>query len=105
MAGSLRPVDVAIIGPGAAGVVAGLALARAGLKVAGIEAGTWMDPHRDFHADEVYNNVRRLVTSSQKAQRECPTVRTTPSQQARSAGVHPMMNAVGGTSIHYWAQS
>jgi gluconate 2-dehydrogenase alpha chain len=102
---NLKPVDVAVIGLGAAGGVAVLPLARAGLKVAGIEAGTWMDPHRDFHADEVYNNVRRLLTSSQKAQRECPTVRATPSQQARSAGVHPMMNAIGGTSIHYWAQS
>src|SRR6476660_3773988 len=105
MATSLKPVDVAVIGLGAAGGVAVLPLARAGLKVAGIEAGTWMDPHKDFHADEVYNNVRRLVSSSRKAQLECPTVRATPSQQARSAGVHPMMNAIGGTSIHYWAQS
>src|ERR1700732_5394759 len=105
MATSLKPVDVAIIGLGAAGGGAVLPLARAGLKIAGLEAGTWMDPHRDFHADEVYNNVRRLVSSSTKAQRECPTVRATPSQQARSAGVHPMMNAIGGTSIHYWAQS
>src|SRR6202158_3566148 len=105
MAINLKPVDVAVIGLGAAGGVAVLPLARAGLKVAGLEAGTWMDPHRDFHADEVYNNVRRLVSSSPKAQRECPTVRATPAQQARSAGVHPMMNAIGGTSLHYGAQS
>src|SRR5215467_12751776 len=105
MAVALKPVDVAVVGLGAAGGVAVLPLARAGLKVAGIEAGTWMDPHRDFHPDEIYNNVRRLVSSSPKAQRECPTVRMTPDQQARSAGVHPMMNAIGGTSIHYWAQS
>ena len=59
MAINLKPVDVAVIGLGAAGGVAVLPLARAGLKVAGIEAGTWMDPHKDFHADEVYNNVRR----------------------------------------------
>src|SRR5450755_5061487 len=90
MAITLKPVDVVVIGLGAAGGVAVLPLARAGLKIAGLEAGTWMDPHRDYHADEVYNNVRRLVSSSPKAQRECPTVRATPSQQARSAGVHPM---------------
>src|SRR6202163_1370477 len=102
---NLKPVDVAVIGLGAVGGVAVLPLARAGLKVAGIEAGTWMDPRRDFHADEVYNNVRRLVSSSTKAQRECPTVRATPTHHARSAGVHPRMNAIGGTSIHYWAQS
>ena len=105
MAIILKPVDVAVIGLGAAGGVAVLPLARAGLKIAGIEAGTWMDPHKDFHADEIFNNVRRLVTSSFKAQREVPTIRATPSEPARSAGVHPMMNAIGGTSIHYWGQS
>jgi gluconate 2-dehydrogenase alpha chain len=101
----LKPVDVAVIGLGAAGGVAVLPLARAGLKVAGIEAGTWMSA-RDYRADEIHNNVRRLVTSVPKAQREIPTVRAYPSEKARQAAAqHPMMNAVGGTSIHYWAQS
>ena len=104
MATTLKPVDVAMIGLGAAGGVAVLPLARAGLKVAGIEAGTWMGP-RDYHADEIYNNVRLLNTSVRKAQQEIPTVRTDPSQRARQPAAHPMMNAVGGTSIHYWAQS
>ena len=105
MATQLKPVDVAVIGLGAAGGVAVLPLARAGLKVAGIEAGTWMGP-RDYRADEIHNNVRRLVTSVPKAQREIPTARTNPSETARQAAAqHPMMNAVGGTSIHYWAQS
>ena len=101
---NLKPVDVAVIGLGAAGGVAVLPLARAGLKVAGIEAGTWMNT-RQFHADEIYNNVRRLVTSSFKAQRECPTLRADPSRPSERAPFHPMMNAIGGTSIHYWAQS
>ena len=100
----LKPVDVAVIGLGAAGGVAVLPLARTGLKVAGIEAGTWMDP-RSFHPDEIYNNARRLVTSSQKAQLERPTIRSGPSQPAQRSPFHPMMNAIGGTSIHYWAQS
>jgi gluconate 2-dehydrogenase alpha chain len=101
---NLRPVDVAVIGLGAAGGVAVLPLARAGLKIAGIEAGTWMDP-RAFKPDEVYNNVRRLVTSSQKTQQECPTIRPLPGSPTIRAPFHPMMNAIGGTSIHYWAQS
>ncbi len=42
MAINLKPVDVIVIGLGAAGGVAVLPLARAGLKVVGIEAGTWM---------------------------------------------------------------
>ena len=102
MATQLKPVDVAVIGLGAAGGVAVLPLARAGLKVAGIEAGTWMGP-KDYRADEIYNNVRRRVTSVAKAQREIPTVRANATETARQAAQHPMMNAVGGTSIHYWA--
>jgi gluconate 2-dehydrogenase alpha chain len=106
MAINLKPVDVAVIGLGAAGGVGVLPLARAGLKVAGIEAGTWMDPHKAFHADEVFNNVRRGVTSVQKANREIPTVRENASSPTRPRGnFHAMMNAIGGTSIHYWASA
>jgi len=104
MAIHLKPVDVAVIGLGAAGGVAVLPLARAGLKVVGIEAGTWMD-RRGFRPDEIHNNVRNLLTSVPKAQREIPTFRTSASARAQQAAVHPMMNAIGGTSIHYWAQS
>ena len=81
MAIQRKPTDVVVIGLGAAGGVAVLPLARAGLKIAGIEAGGWMDPHT-FTPDEIYNNVRRLVTSSPKAQREIPTVRS----ESASAG-------------------
>jgi len=104
MAIKLKPVDVAVVGLGAAGGVAVLPLARAGLKVAGIEAGTWMNP-RDFRPDEIHNNIRGLLTSVPKANREVPTVRESPSSPTRRGNIHPMMNAIGGTSIHYWAQS
>src|SRR3984885_6295610 len=105
MAINLKPVDVAVVGLGAAGGVAVLPLARAGLKVAGIEAGLWMDPAKDFKPDEIHNNVRSLVTTVPKAKREIPTFRISPTAQARQGAAHPMMNAVGGTSIHYHAQS
>ena len=101
---NLKPADVVVVGLGAAGGVAVLPLALAGLKVAGIEAGTWMDP-RSFRSDEIHNNVRHQVTSTPKAQLECPTVREDRSQRAQRAPFHQMMNAIGGTSIHYWAQS
>ena len=104
MPSNLKPVDVVVIGLGAAGGVAVLPLARAGLKVVGIEAGTWMDPHK-FKPDEIYNNVRGLVTSVPKAKREIPTFRTSVDEKARQGASHPMMNAIGGTSIHYHAQS
>jgi gluconate 2-dehydrogenase alpha chain len=105
MAINLKPVDVAVIGLGAAGGVAVLPLARAGLKVAGLEAGTWMNPAKDFKPDEIHNNVRQLVTSVPKARNEIPTFRTGPSSPTRRGTTHPMMNAIGGTTIHYHAQS
>jgi gluconate 2-dehydrogenase alpha chain len=105
MAVNLKPVDVVVIGLGAAGGVAVLPLARAGIRIAGIEAGSWLDP-RNFRPDEIHNNVRGWPSSVQKANREIPTVRLSPvSRTLPRPAVHPMMNAVGGTSLHYWAQS
>ena len=105
MADRLKPVDVAVVGLGAAGGIAVLPLARAGLKIAALEAGTWMQ-HSQFHADEIYNNVRQLVTTGSKARSETPTFRTDPNDRARRAtSGATMMNAVGGTSIHYYGNS
>lgn len=105
MAIRLKPVDVVVIGLGAAGGVAVLPLARAGLKIAGLEAGTWIDPS-NFHPDEINNNIRGWPSSVQKANREIPTVRHSASSPTLPRGmVHAMMNAVGGSTMHYWAQS
>jgi gluconate 2-dehydrogenase alpha chain len=99
---NLKPVDVAVVGLGAAGGVAVLPLTRAGLRVNAIEAGGWLDPRKDFHTDEIHNNVRMLVTTAPKARREIPTFRTSPNDRARpSASGRTMMNAVGGTTTHY----
>ncbi len=103
MAINLRPVDVALIGLGAANGVAVLPLARAGLRIAALEAGAWMKPG-DFKPDEIRNNVRHQVTTGRKVAGEIPTFRTSPDEIARPAAqYHNMMNAVGGTSIHYYA--
>ena len=99
------PTDVIVIGLGGAGGVAVLPLAEAGLEVIGLEAGTWLSP-RDFAPDELRNNYRGWPQSSQKANREIPVHR--PSADAPDsprAAIHPMMNGVGGTTLHYWAQS
>src|ERR1700689_2526458 len=104
MATNLKPVNVAVIGLGAAGGAAVLPLTRAGLKVAGIEAGTRMDPH-SFKTHEAYNNGRAMGTSVPKAKGEIPTFRTSDTAKSRQGTTHPMMNAIGGTSIHYHAQS
>src|SRR3954470_24941324 len=102
MATRLKDTDVVIIGLGAAGGVAALPLAQAGLEVVGLEAGSWLTK-RDFAPDELRNNYRGWPMAVQKASREAPTFRATGATTAVQ-GFHPMMNAVGGTSLHYWAQ-
>ena len=99
----LAKTDVVIVGMGATGGVAALPLTNAGLKVVGLEAGGWLSP-RDFAPDELRNGPRNWPQSIQKAAQEAPTVRPSSDKKAKQGG-HPMMNAVGGTSMHYWAQS
>ena len=105
MAIDLKKTDVVIVGLGAVGGVAALPLARAGLDVIGLEAGTWLSP-RDFAPDELRNNFRGWPQSAQKANGEIPTHRPNASAPySPRLPIHPMMNAVGGTTLHYWAQS
>ena len=104
MATRLKGTDVVIIGLGAAGGVAALPIAQAGIDVVGLEAGTWLT-RRDFAPDELRNNVRNWPQAVQKAQHEVPTHRANASAPTTRAASHPMMNAVGGTTLHYWAQS
>src|SRR5580704_4608131 len=105
MATRLKDTDIVIIGLGAAGGVAALPLAQAGLDVVGLEAGTWLT-RRDFAPDELRNNFRGWPQAVQKANQEVPTHRPNASSpNTPRAALHPMMNAVGGTTLHYWAQS
>jgi gluconate 2-dehydrogenase alpha chain len=100
----LPGTDVVVVGLGAAGGVAVLPLADAGLDVVGLEAGSRLTKN-DFAPDELRNNLRAWPFVVQKTQREIPTERPDRQSQATRASVHPMMNGVGGTSLHYWAQS
>jgi gluconate 2-dehydrogenase alpha chain len=105
MATDLKKTDVVIVGLGAVGGVAAVPLTRAGLSVVGIEAGSWLTP-RDFAPDELRNNFRGWPQSAQKANTEIPTHRPNASAPyTPRLPIHPMMNGVGGTSLHYWAQS
>ena len=101
----LPKTNVVIVGMGAVGGVAALPLTRAGLNVIGLEAGTWMS-NRDFAPDELRNNIRGWPHAVQKANQEIPVHRRNASSPDNPRPVvHPMMNAVGGTSLHYWGQS
>jgi gluconate 2-dehydrogenase alpha chain len=105
MATELKKTDVLIVGMGATGGVAALPLAQAGLEVIGLEAGTWLSAS-DFAPDELRNNYRGWPQLVQKANHEVPTHRRREgAPYSQRPSVHPMMNAVGGTTIHYWAQS
>ena len=104
MATRLTGTEVVVIGLGAAGGVAVLPLAQAGIDVVGLEAGTWLT-RRDFAPDEIRNNVRDWPQAVQKCNREVPTHRVNASAPTTRPGGHVMMNAVGGTTLHYWAQS
>ncbi|MCP5344307.1 MAG: GMC family oxidoreductase [Pseudomonadales bacterium] len=104
MAEQLQKTDVVVIGLGAVGGIAVLPLVSAGLRVVGLEAGSWLST-RDFAPDELRNNSRDWPQSVQKANQEVPTSRANESETATQGSGHPMMNAVGGTSLHYWAQS
>jgi gluconate 2-dehydrogenase alpha chain len=101
----LPRTDVVVIGLGAAGGLAVLPLARAGLKIVGLEAGGWFQP-QDHLPDEIRNNVRHWPHAVQKVNQEIPTARVGRNGPALPRPTyHPMMNGVGGTSLHYWGQS
>src|SRR5262245_16079309 len=104
MATRLKGTDVVVIGLGATGGVAVLPLTQAGLDVVGLEAGTWLT-RRDFAPDEIRNNIRDWPQAVQKCNHEIPTHRPNASAPTTRAGNHVMMNGVGGTALHYWAQS
>ena len=74
MATRLPGTDVVIVGLGAAGGVAALPLAEAGVSVVGLEAGSRLT-RKDFAPDELRNNLRAWPFVVQKTQREIPTAR------------------------------
>ncbi|MDO8569045.1 MAG: hypothetical protein Q7R57_10100 [Dehalococcoidales bacterium] len=93
--------DVCIIGVGGAGGIAAYVLAQAGLKVVGLEAGPYRTKF-NFKMDELSSSGMRNNMAAIKGNREVPTWRPNPTAKAvKSAPVHTMMNAVGGTSIHW----
>jgi gluconate 2-dehydrogenase alpha chain len=104
----LKKTDVVIIGLGAAGGIAAYVLTKAGLNVVGIEAGGRLTGH-DEKLNELAQSYHYNVFGRPKFNLEIPTWRpnaSTPTISASAAGrAGRMMNAVGGTSIHYGTES
>jgi gluconate 2-dehydrogenase alpha chain len=102
----LPKTDVVIVGMGAAGGTAAYVLAEAGLKVVGLEAGPRMN-EEDFLAklDELGTYEYRNWMGESKVNHENPTWRPDEDTPAGPIAGIRMMNAVGGTSIHWGAQS
>src|SRR5215510_1419857 len=103
MATTLKKTNVVIVGLGATGGVACLPLAEAGIDVIGIDAGSWLST-KDMAPDELKLSRGLWPPAPQKVNEEAPTIRPRASARAIQTAAR-MMNAVGGTSNHYWGQS
>jgi gluconate 2-dehydrogenase alpha chain len=92
--------DVALIGLGGAGGIAAQVLTEAGLEVTALEAGPRLAPAA-MALDELRNDVHEWLAAP-KAHGEQPTWR---SDATAAAGPSPwpmlMVNAVGGSTVHY----
>ncbi len=108
MSNSLPQADVVIIGLGAAGGIASYVLTKAGLNVVGIEAGSYATK-ADFLSeyDELQGWSFRNALGKAKVNDEVPTWRPNAQAPVQAPPVPPflMANGVGGSSVHYSAQS
>jgi len=101
----MQPADVVVVGLGAAGGTAVHPLTAAGMKVVAIEAGPRLKVS-DYPFDEITAGLRNEY-GRYKSNWEVPTTRPNSRVAAtRPLGATgPMINAVGGTSIHWMTQS
>ena len=105
MATELRRTDVVVIGLGATGGVAALPLAQAGSTSSGSRpARGWRRPTSRPTSCATTSAAGR-TRSRRPTARSRRTVRPPRRRTRRGSPIHPMMNAVGGTTLHYWAQS
>ncbi|HWV23472.1 MAG TPA: GMC family oxidoreductase [Thermomicrobiales bacterium] len=108
MSNPLPKVDVLMIGIGAAGGVASYVLTKAGISVVALEAG----PRNDeaiflSHYDELDGYPFHNPFADVKGNKEIPTWRPDAKSPVQAPPAPPIVmdNQVGGTSVHWSAQS
>jgi gluconate 2-dehydrogenase alpha chain len=96
------PADVVLVGVGAMGSVVAPILARAGLRVVGLEAGPWRT-RNDFLPDELGSAYYCRGEMGPKFLSETPRWRRNAGEPTREAtfSLGRMMNGVGGSVIHW----
>ena len=96
------PADVVLVGVGAMGSVVAPILARAGLRVVGIEAGPWRT-NEDYVPDELVSAFYCRGGMGPKFLSETPRWRRNEGEPTREAtfSLGRMMNGVGGSVIHW----
>lgn len=108
MTNPLPKTDVVIIGMGAAGGIAANVFAQAGIQVVGLEAGP-RNSLKDFvrEYDELEGWSFHNTLGEPKVNQEVPTWRPDASSPTQVPPVPPflMANGLGGSSVHYSAQS
>ncbi len=106
MARTLKVTDAVVVGMGAAGTILALELARAGLRVVGLERGRARDTVPDFQSPGVHDELKYSVRlfNMQDAAREAVTFRNHPGETAlplRRWGAFRPGTGLGGSAAHY----
>ena len=98
--------DVVVVGLGGAGGVAVEPLAAAGLNVVGLEAGTRAQSRATSRPTSCATTSAAGRRRRRSAIARFPSIgRTLRRRTIRAPRSTSMMNGVGGTTLHYWAQS
>lgn len=103
MAINLKKTDIVTIGLGGAAGLAVLPLAEAGANIIALEAAGWLTV-ADYPSDEIRNNILTWMGNS-KFNRDVPTWRPNDKVKAVRRRSGTLMSAVGGSTVHYGAQS